>query len=209
MNAEAPRIWIFIFFLPLILYSQPEIHLPGELTIMINDRIFDPSGSWTDSLLSEAANIYIRYEIVHVEQISDKIRTKIRVPQVFSFQAIIRQMILYYGLLNDEATRSKEVLLVYPFFNELNDQPAAQCVYMGAGRYHIDLNYWNKIPTPNPPGPEDIFLYNRLLETAKNEFGDHDGISEDTLQKVAMENDMCKQDLMQLYQNVKLWQLAQ
>ncbi len=115
----------------------------------------------------------------------------------------------YYGLLNDENTRSGEILLLYPFFRDIDEEPAAKCSYVSEGRYHIELNYWEHIDLPNPPPPEDKFLYNQLLEASMTEFGDRDGISEELLEKIASENNIDTDQLLQIYQNVKLWQLAQ
>ena len=102
-----------------------------------------------------------------------------------------------------------EIILIYPFFKDIDNQPAAKCRYISEGRYQIKLNYWEHIDLPDPPPPEKKFLYNQLLEASMTEFGDRDGISEKLLDKIASENNIDSDQLLQIYQDVKLWQLAQ
>ena len=197
------------FFCPGMIFSQPEVSLPGEINILIDNYVFDPSESWTDSLISEARTGYLRYEIVSTCRGLNQIQTKIRVPQFFTFKQVIRQIVLYYGLLNDEDARKCEKLLIYPFFCNIEDTSAAQCIYVKEGWYKFEVNYWNIVDVPNAPGPENKFLYNQLIESSMADFGDRDGISEKILKKIAAENNISVDELQKIYEEVKLWQLAQ
>ncbi len=203
------HMWIILLWFPPGIFAQLEIQLPVELHILVNDTVFEPPESWTDSLLSEAQNGYIKYEIVSSWRTFNEIQTKIRVPQFFDFRQVIRQIILYYGLLNDEGARRRERLLIYPFFSELSKDPAAKCRYIKDGWYQITFNSWERIDVPHAPGPEAIYLYNQLLESSKQEFADRDGISEEVLGKVAAEHNMSANQLLQIYEAVKLWRLSE
>jgi len=199
----------FCLFYPGMIYSQPEVSLPREINILIDDYVFDPSEAWTDSLISEAQAGYLRYEIISTYRGSNQIQTKIRVPQFFTFKQVIRQIVFYYGLLDSEDARKCEKLLIYPFFYNIEDTPAAQCTCVKEGWYEFEVNYWNTVDVPNAPGPENKFLYNQLIDSSMTNFGDRDGISENILKKIAAENNISVDDLQKIYEEVKLWQLAQ
>ena len=197
------------FFCPGMIFSQPEVSLPSEINILIDNYVFDPSEAWTDSLISEARTGYLRYEIISTYRVSHQIQTKIRVPQFFTFKQVIRQIVFYYGLLDSEDARKCEKLLIYPFFCNIEDNPAAQCTYVKEGWYKFEVNYWNTVDVPKTPGPENKFLYNQLIESSMTELGDIDGISEKILKKIAAENNISVDKLQKIYEEVKLWQLAQ
>ncbi len=197
------------FFYPGMIFSQPEVSLPREINIMIDDYVFDPSETWTDSLISEARAGYLRYEIISTYRGSNQIQTKIRVPQFLTFKQVIRQVVFYYGMLDNEDARKCEKLLIYPFFCDIEDTPAARCTYIKEGWHKFEVNYWKTVDVPNTPGPENKFIYNQLIDSAMTELGDRDGISEIIFIKIAAENNISVDDLHKIYEEVKLWQLAQ
>jgi len=200
-------LFIFLAFTPIL--SQPEIILPAEVNIIINDSVFDPSESWTDSLISEAQSGYLRYEIASTFRHSLKIQTKVRIPQFFTFSQVIRQIVFYYGLLSDENARKAEELWIYPFFSDLDEEPAAICTCLKNGWFELKLNDWTTINVSKIPSPEEKYLYNQLVDSAMTEFGDRDGISDGIFKVVAKENDISIEKLQKIYEAVKLWMLAQ
>jgi len=203
----------FLILLTFISYnsilSQPEIILPAEVNIIINDSVFDPSESSTDSLISEAQSGYLRYEIASTYRQSLKIQTKVRIPQIFTISQVIRQIVFYYGLLSDENARKTEELWIYPFFSDLDKEPAAICTCLKNGWFELKLNEWTTINVSKIPSPEEKYLYNQLVDSAMTEFGDRDGISDGIFKIVAKENDISIEKLQKIYEAVKLWMLAQ
>jgi hypothetical protein len=203
----------FLILLIFIAYNsilaQPEIILPAEVNIIINDSVFDPSESWTDSLITEAQAGYLRYEIASTYRQSSKIQTKIRIPQFFTFSQVIRQIVFYYALLSDDDSRKIEELWIYPFFSALDEKPSVICNCLKNGWYQITLNGWNTISVSNIPSPEEKYLYNQLVDSAMTEFGDRDGISDAIFEVVAEENNISIEKLKKIYESVKLWMLAQ
>jgi hypothetical protein len=204
-------IFILLFFLLIstLTYAQPEIILPSDINILINDSIFEPSESWTDSLINEAGSGYVRYEIASTYRNSNQVRTRIRVPQFFPFSQVIRQVIIYHGLINDEESSQSEELLIYPFFSDLDKKPAATCTFIKNGWYQFKLDTWSTIPLPEIPTPEEKYLYNQLMDSVMTEFGDRDGISEDAFEAVAKSNNISTQTLKNVYKTVKMWLMAQ
>jgi len=199
----------FVTILPIILNAQIEIPLPTQIDIRINESPFTPTDAWTDSLIDEAKNGYLRYEIITSLRIDGKIDTKIRIPQTFTLERLLRQIIYYYALLSDEKSRAKEKILIYPFFYNINHKAKISCVYHTWGIYKIHINQWDPVEIPETPIPEHKFLYNQLVEAAINEAEKRDGITEEVYRTIAKENNISIEALTEIYQSVKLWQMAQ
>jgi len=188
--------------------AQPTVQLPKELNIAVNDISFMPADSWVDSLIDQAHNLDIKYEIVNTIHSGLHVTTKIRMPQVLTFPAVLHQIVIYYALLSDEPSRVQETLLVYPYFYALRNKPVVICTYSEAGIYEItDLN-WKTIPVPPAPGPEEKYIYNQIIEITLENLDIIDDIPDMVFEQVAAENKRSVSEIKTIYQNIQLWQMA-
>ena len=88
--------------------AQPEISLPAELVLSVDDTAFEPSEGWIDSLIACSKTLNIKYRIVSTVQYETYVTTKIRIPQVLSFSEVLQQIVLYYAVIGDDTARSRE-----------------------------------------------------------------------------------------------------
>ncbi len=188
--------------------AQPTVQLPKELNIVVNELSFIPADNWLDSLINQAHNLYIKYEIVNTIDSGVRVTTKIRMPQVLTFPAVLQQIILYYALLSDEPARVQERLLVYPYFYPLQNKPAVVCSYSETGVYEITNLNWKTIPVPPAPGPEEKYIYNQIIEKTLESLDIIDDIPDRVFEQVAAENKRSVSEIKTLYQNIQLWQMA-
>lgn len=200
---------LMLIFLPVYVAGQLQVNLPREINIYINDSLFTPSVEWNDSLINEAQLSKIRYKIAGFRRDNKLVFTKIKLPQIFKLPQVVRQVVLYYSLLNDEEDREKEEILVYPYFSSINVKDAITCNYRRYGKYYFKVRTWQTIPTPSTPTPEEKEIFNRIMETSfqqVNKFGD---IDEEIFQQVAAQNRLSTERVKSIYQNIILWQLSQ
>ena len=189
-------------------WAQPIVQLPREVHIVVNEVSFMPSDSWVDSLIDQAHNLDIKYEIVNTIHSGIHVTTKIRMPQVLTFPAVMHQIVIYYALLSDKPARVREKLLIYPYFYPLQNKPVVICSYSEAGIYEItDLN-WKTIPVPPAPGPEEKYIYNQIIEKTLENLDIINDIPDVVLEQVAAENKRSVSEIKTIYQNIQLWQMA-
>ena len=204
--------YLLVFWLiciPQFLSGQVEINLPSHLNITLNDSEFLPTETWNDSLIDEAQNGHIRYEIVTTYRNLSAVTTRIRIPQFYSLPEVMRQIVIYYYLLNNESERRNETLYIYPFFTNINSNPAIICDYKADGEFSLIMTEWPAVPVPPQPIPEHKFLYNQLIEADLSELASRDSIPDEIFKRVAEENNISVSRLREIYQLVKLWQLSQ
>jgi hypothetical protein len=196
-----------LIFLPVYLSGQLQVDLPSQINIYINDSLFTPPVAWNDALIDEAQSGKIRYKIAGFRRDNKWVFTKIKLPQIFKLPQVIRQIILYYSLLNEEEDRELDEILVYPYFSSLNQKEAITCKYRRSGKYYFKVNSWQTIPIPAKPSPEEKEIFNQIMETSfqqVNKFGD---IDEKIFKKVASQNGLPANRVKSIYQNIILWQL--
>ena len=110
---------LYILLISFPLSAQINIILPDSFQVIVNDEVAQLSQAWYDSLKSEAFQNKIQYQIGGYHSKNRSAVAKLRIPQTFSFNQVIRQVIYYYSLLNSFNDREKEKVLVYPFFQIL------------------------------------------------------------------------------------------
>ena len=200
---------VLLLIFPESLPAQIEIQLPSEIYVKVNEKDFIPTETWNDSLIDEANNAYIRYEIVTTYRNLSAVTTRIRIPQFYTLPEMIRQIILYYYLLSSEEERKNETVFIYPFFKDIQDQPLLICTYKPKSSINITMSEWHTVPVPPQPSPEYKYLYNQLIEADFKELRSRDKIPDEIFEKVARENEIGVEQLYKVYQSVKLWQLSQ
>lgn len=198
-----------ILFIPLLLMAQISIDLPSEITVSINGEKLQLTSGWRDSLLAEADKGYLKYEIISAYRFNSQIETRINIPQFFSLPQVYRQIIFYYAMLSDEKARVSERIQVYPFFAPISETALISCLYNSPGKYELTVDHWPTSAIPGPPSPEEKYLYNQLIESVMNEIPESGDIPEDIFEKVARENGIPPGRLREIYQNVKLWYMAE
>ena len=202
-------IFVLLLFIPEFIPAQIEVKLPSRINVTINNSEFEPSETWNDSLIEEAARGHIRYEIVSTYRNLSNVTTRIRIPQFYTLPEVMRQIIIYYCLLNDESDRQNEILLIYPFFMDIHQRPLIICTYEKENQFNLTISEWQTVPIPQPPIPEHKFLYNQLIEADLTELTSRDTIPDEIYEQVADKNNVSVDQLQRIYQSVKLWQLAQ
>jgi len=190
---------------PTGLSAQPEIKLPGELNIHINKNLYEPTTGWLDTLVDQARNYRIKYEIVNSTQTNALVTTKIRIPQVLPLSSVLQQIILYYAILSDEDSKEKELLQIYPYFSPLQLAPAINCVYSSSKGYMISVDSWKPVPVPPAPGPVEKFIHNQVIEKALANPDIIDDIPDEIFQAVARENNRTVAEVRSIYENVRFW----
>jgi hypothetical protein len=188
--------------------AQPEIQIPKELDIRVNKNLFSPSPGWIDTLLDQSEKLAVKYRIVSTVRSDIRVTTKVRIPQVLTLPAVLQQIVLYYALLGDEASRRREILLIYPYFESLADEPAIRCSYTGSGAYQVTAGGWHTIPAPAEPGPEEKFIHNRVIEKALEDPDVFDDIPIEIFNEVARENNRTTEEIIAIYEKIQLWQMA-
>jgi len=206
------KLILLLLCIPFYLQAQLQIDLPSEITIFINDSLFTPSLEWNDTLVIEASSGKIRYRISspHHDTNTDIIETKIKIPQILSLREVVRQVILYYALLNSEEDRHKERIFIYPYFTSIDQKASISCSYRIAGKYYIYIDHWKTVPIPDKPIPEHKEIFNQIMETSFKGIQLFAEIPPDeVLNEVAKRNNMDPARVIQIYKNVILWQLSQ
>ena len=196
------------FLLPLVLIAQPEIKLPSQFHLMINDSEVNLSSGWVDSLVTEAFSAEIRYQIVGASYIDKSITTQIQLPQFLPLSDVLRQIVIYYSLIKEENDRQKEKLLIYPYFTEKDSSPSLECRYDAGGEFDIRVFKWDRVPIPNQPDIGQLEIFNKILQDTFSETSSFSGIPDQSLEKFAKRNNIPVEQVRQIYQNTILWQLS-
>jgi hypothetical protein len=191
-----------------VLIAQPEIKLPLQIHLMINDSEIDITSDWVDSLVSEALSAKIKYQIVGASYIDKSITTQIQLPQFLSLNEVLRQIVIYYSLITEENDRQKEKLLIYPYFTAKESTPSLECRYVAGGEFNISVFKWDQVSIPDQPNVEQLEIFNKILQVSFSETSSFGGIPEESLEKFANRNNMSVEQVRQIYQNTILWQLS-
>jgi len=200
-------IFLIIFMNP-FLKSQPNIHLPDEINLIVNGSILPQTPVWIDSLVDDALAGKIYYKIIGASGKGSTVITQVQLPQILSLDKVFRQIILYYGILPDEESREKERLHIFPYFEAITGEPALKCQYTSKGIYHIDVENWDQVPVPPQPIVEYRDIYNQILQISFQEIQSIGDVSEHVFEKVAIKNKLSVKQIKEIYQNTILWQLG-
>jgi len=189
--------------------SQPSIHIPEEITLVVNGSILPQPSVWTDSLLDNALAGKIYYKIIGANSKGTTVITQVQIPQILSLNDVFRQIIFYYGVLPDEHSREKERLHIFPYFENTGEEPALKCHYTAGGSYHIDVEKWDQVPVPPQPIVEDRDIFNQILQISFQEVQSIGDVSESVFEKVAKQNKLSVERIRDIYQTTILWQLGE
>jgi len=198
---------LFTILFPSLTYSQLEVKLPESISIVINDSLVQLEESWMDSLISQAMDPELYYKIVTFHSETNRVTTKLKIPQILTQKEMIIQVILYYSLLSDEEDREKEFVLVYPYFSQTNKMPDVSCYYYSGGTFYFTINKWETIASLQKPTPEEIFLFNQILKISFDQVQSMDSIPDDIFSRIVKENNISEEKVRSIYQKVVLWQL--
>lgn len=202
---------IYLLFNVLISIAvcQDQLNLQGKFRITINDTIWNPAKSFTDSLtlLKNTSKFY--YHIIGAHDTGDYTHTSLRLPQTLNTSGILKQIVLYYNFLSDEQARERERLIIFPFFISIENEPFVTCQYHKGGEFRITVNRWEVIPVPPAPTPEEKNIYNKIVNRALKQSSSLDEIDEKILRLVASEIKMDYAKVKEIYQTTLLWQRSQ
>ena len=192
---------------PSFAFSQLEVKLPKSISIVINDSLVQFEESWMDKLISLSLDPELYYKIVTFHSETNRVTTKLKIPQILTQKEMIIQVILYYSLLTDEEDREKEYVLVYPYFSKTNKIPDVSCYYYSGGIFYFTINKWETIASLQKPTPEEIFLFNQILKISFDQVQSMDSIPDDVFSRIAKENNISEEKVRSIYQKVVLWHL--
>ena len=144
--SQSMKILFLIFLIiSLPISAQVNIILPDSFQVVINDNLVQLNQTWYDSLKNEVEQNKIHYEIAFRRSNKNSAETKLRIPQTFSFKQAIRQVIIYYSLLNRDFEREKEKVLIYPYFMDVDETEFVICNY-SENTYYFHKKKWKTIP---------------------------------------------------------------
>ena len=179
-----------------------------QFSIYINDKPFTAAKSWIDSVTNDPESAVIRYKITGAHSDGLSVTTRIRLPQVLSINEVVKQIILYYLMLDDNEARQNEVILIFPYFTEAKDPPSMHVNYQNSNIIHINVREWQTIERPATPSPEERDIYNQIIEDSFNKVQEYEKISDEVFIKIARANNLPPDRVIQIYKNVFLWQLT-
>ena len=195
---------IFFFFVTSLVFAEIQSSLKNEIKVVVNDSIMEFSRSWYDSLVIESNQNNLCYQISGYQTSNVSTTAKLKIPQTLKLSQIIRQVIIYYDMLQNENERRKEKLLLYPFFSDISKPEFIKCYYSD-NTYYIVVKKWKTIPIPAQLTPEERFIYNEVLQSALQntlEFGE---LSEAVFEEVSLNQKKPKDEIHKIYEKVVLW----
>lgn len=204
------KIYCFLFiFYTSILFAQSNCRFPENLHISSNDSslIFDKS--IRESVLDKAEKMYINYTVVGIHYDSDRVISKILVPQTFTKYKVVEQGLLYFCLLNDEKNMRRELLKIYPFFVQFERKPFVTIKYRGNGKFKVNINNWETVALPAKPTVFEAEIYNQVLDKSFSAMQSFETIPAEIFEQVAKLNDLDISVIEEIYQKVLLWQKSQ
>jgi len=195
---------LFLFFIPFSLIAQIEIILPDTFKVTINDKQISLEQSWYDSLQSEAKYAKIYYQLAGYHSFNRSAVAKLKIPQTLGIKQVLRQVIFYYGLLDNERQREKEKVLIYPFFSDTDDHESIRCKFLD-NNFYFHLNNWRTVSFPLEPTLEEKFIYNQILENAMQNTLLFAELPKDAIKKVSNDQNMTIEEVHKIYKKIVLW----
>lgn len=205
------KIYTYIILHISIQLSYPQIDndFLYDLKISINDSTFIPDSIFTKEILSKAENGKINYTICGMAFSNHMARTRVKIPQTFDQDNVIRQCVLYFYLLNNNEDRNREYLEVYPFFEPLTNRPYVIVRYQNDGILKINFREWDIIQVPSKPTSIEAEIYNQVIELSYHKISVFDTVDVKIFEKVAIKNDLNVSIVINIYKKVLLWQKSQ
>ena len=199
-----------LFILILIFGSIINDHADNrsQINVYLNNKPLTISPSWIDSIASIPATELIRYKITGAHGDGHSVTTRIRIPQVLPIGDVVKQIILYYQMLDDSEARLNEELFIFPYFTEPEDPPSLRATFRNSSTIYIELKEWRTIKRPAAPNPIERDIYNQIIEDSFDKVQEYEKIPDETFKKVARENNISHDRVIQIYKNVIMWQLT-
>ena len=194
----------FLFCLINTTFAQIDITLQDSFKVFINKSEITLNQSWYDSLKSEANLNKLHYQIAGYKTSSQSSTAKLRIPQILTFNQVIRQVIFYYSLLNTDSEREKEKVMVYPLFIDVEEPEFVSCNYSN-NTYYFHINKWETITNPSAPTPEDKFIYNQIMNSVLQDTLMFEEIPENAFEEVSLQQNKSIDEIYKIYKKVVLW----
>jgi len=195
---------LFIILIYFPLSAQINIILPDSFQVIVNDEVAQLSQTWYDSLKSEVSQNKIHYQIGGYHSKNRTAVAKLRIPQTLSFKQVIRQVIYYYSMLDDDIDREKEKVLIYPFFTDIDEPEFANCIFSD-NIYYFYINKWKTESLPSNPTPEEKYIYNLILKYAFQNTLIFEEVPENALKEVSLHQNKSTDEIYHIYKKVALW----
>lgn len=203
------QIIILIHIIILSVYSQTDYTFFQNLQLAVNDSVYSPDSTFNDDIIQKVNNNKINYTISSVLFNEGITETKIKIPQTFTRDDVIKQCVLYYYLLDNENDRKKEYLEVYPFFVDLKSRPWILVKYKNTEVLNIWIHKWESIPSVKKPSSIEAEIYNQVIDLSYQQSGVFDSINVEVYEQIAKNNDLDKSVVQDIYKKVLLWQKSQ
>ncbi len=200
---------VLTLFIPVFLPAQLAINLPATIEITVNKQIIHMSSSRLDSLRRESRSGKVHYKIAGIEASQQRAQVRIYVPQIFSLSKVFDQVIFYYSLISTEDDRRRDHVYVYPYFSDIDKQPYVTCTYQPGGKFFFTVNHWSVAAVPPAPDPQQILIYNQIIEEMLNDYQIMESINLVIIKRVAEKNKLPLEQVQKIYENTILWQEAQ
>jgi hypothetical protein len=200
---------ILTLFTPVLIlnsYTGQDEH--SQISVVVNDSPFPLSSSWIDSITTDLESAVILYKITGAQSDGVSVTTRIRLPQVLTLKEVVKQIILYYKLLDNEDERRNEELFIYPYFVGVNSLPYLRVHYTAMNTISVQLREWQTITRPPAPNPEECDIYNQIIEDSFRDVQEYQNIPDETFRKIAKKNNIPMESVIRIYKNVFLWQLT-
>jgi hypothetical protein len=207
-TASVIAILFIIFMSAQILPAQPVVELPKEINIKINGIELTLTSGWIDSLVDAAYDGKIYYKIIGAKKSQYYVTTVVQIPQILDLNDVLRQIILYYSLLQNETSREGEILTIYPYFKSMTEDPSLKVQYNSKGKYEINLLRWNPVSVPDQPIPEHKYIFNQIIQTSFSGLQSLGDVPDEVFQEIAEKNNLSTEQVRRIYQNTILWQVG-
>jgi hypothetical protein len=199
---------IFILLGPVQIPAQLTINLPATIEITVDKQVIPLSASRLDSLRQESRSGKVHYKIAGIEASQQRAQVCLAVPQVFSLPQVIDQIIFYYSAIPAEGDRLRDQVYIYPYFADIDKQPYITCTYKPVGKFFFTVNRWPVVPVPPAPDPQQIEIYNQIINEMLDDYQIMESINPEIIQRIARKNKLQFEEVQKIYEDTILWQEA-
>ena len=195
------KIIILIHIFVLLAYSQTHNFLKN-LKISVNDSFISVDSVYFSEILKKAKDDKINYTIFGMAFNNHMALTKIKIPQTFDLNGVIKQCILYYYLLDNESDRKREYIEIYPYFESTKQKPWITVTYKDSSVLSLRFFRWETIPVPAHPSAVEAEIYNQVIDLSYNKSGVFDTVDVKIFQEIAENNDLDISVVKDIYKKV-------
>ena len=200
--------FLIIFLLPVLLNNQIKILVPDSISVFINNTEYNIRDNWLDSLVAEANEQGIKYQITGWYVTGKKAITNLKIPQTLTISEVIRQVILYYSLKSNENDKHNDSVHIYPYCDNDKKQTYITCRYASCNQFSFTVKEWPFIRRLHEPRPEEKYLYQQVTRRSLEKGDPWNIISKGVYQYIAEKNSISIDTLKAIYQRVLLWQVS-